>query len=557
MSQLHGDGINFSFFNLLWSKSTSNDDSQAPLRVPDTVVFLFGLPHQWYFTSKNGGPNRDQTMILRKRRTNLTLENIEEVFLDKASSRGSVGEDDVVAYFIEQGGTGSCNIEYFNARSLRKFVTILSPRIVLHALISHSRLLLLPRPTTIPDDFLQDGKTNKSGILQRFINPHGGRYNSQIRAMWTPTLCLQERRRTKQDLHDTRFALSERSITFDGPEIHSVSVPLRGTVLAGRIQSICTEISKHITQVVQEDTTSKRHNDVDNSFLGVARMVVNFKVDGNGRIWILWSDSVRLESMSRDDTSILSKLEPSSPLQGAVSEPLNMDTIVELPASTRLSQVPNHSTALKLDNKMKVASCPSCSRQDFDQQFQAVPYKTIMQHFEKTLEMLISQDESHPSTVWPPDDRFIRAAGGIGFGMLSSQLAQDREMQSAKRLPEESLTIPPVIRQIHPKLRAKGFQMHRNDPSFLFKTCNVCEDCFLTYAQLTSTSFMMTRPIAITDATAFEGSITASFPMHDTPKSKRVYKRNPDNDTTRHRFEKAPGIPQMIWHEDCTTKKKT
>jgi len=65
-------------------------------------------------------------MILRKRRTNLTLENIEEVFLDKASSRGTVGDDDIVAYFIEhgQGGTESgdscCNIEYFDPRSLRK-----------------------------------------------------------------------------------------------------------------------------------------------------------------------------------------------------------------------------------------------------------------------------------------------------------------------------------------------------------------------------------------------------------------------------------------------------
>lgn len=363
--------------------------------------------------------------------------------------------------------------------------------------------------------------------------------------MWTPKLCLQERRRTKQNLHDTRFALFERAITFDGPEIHSVSVPLRGTVLAGRIQSICTEISKHITKVVQEDTSSKRRNDVGKSFLGVARMVVNFKVDGNGRIWILWSDSVRLESMSRDNTSILSKLEPSTPLQGSISEPLNMDTLVELPASTKLSQIPNHSTALKLDNKMKVASCPSCSKEDYDLHFQAVPFKTIIQHFETMLDMLRSHEESHPSKVWPPEDRFIQAAGGIGFGMLSSQLVQDRETQSTTRVAEESLSIPPVIRQIHPKLRVKGFQMYRSDPSFLFKTCNVCEDCYLAYAQLTSSNFMMTRPIEITDATAFEGNPTStSYPVHATPKSKRVYKR-PDNDATR-LFLEAPQLPHAI-----------
>lgn len=313
-------------------------------------------------------------------------------------------------------------------------------------------------------------------------------------------------------------------------------------MLAGRIQSICTEISKHITKVVQEDTTSRRRNDVDNAFLGVARMVVNFKVDGNGRIWILWSDSVRLESMPRNNTSILSKLEPSSPVQGSVSEPLNMDTLVELPPSTKLSQLPNHSKTSKLDNKMKVASCPSCNKEGFDLHFQAVTYKTIMQHFESTLDMLSSHEESHPSKIWPPDDRFVKAAGGIGFGKLSTQLAHDREMQSTERVTEESRNISPVIRQVNPKLRVKGFEMYRNDPSFLFKTCFVCEDCYLAYAQLTSSNFMITRPVEI----AFEGN-TTSHPV-PPPKNKRVHKRNPENDTnmTRHLFEKAPEIPDAI-----------
>lgn len=168
---LHGDGINFAFYNLLWSKSEDSSGSRGAaektpvatiddpldsrrrvvsaksnrgrnlnpiiLRVPDTVVFLFGQPHQWYFTSNNGGPDRDKTTILRKRRSNLTLANIEEVFLNKA---GEVGEDDVVAYFIgnsEENDMEECTsnhlcsvegignealsyIKYFNKKSLRK-----------------------------------------------------------------------------------------------------------------------------------------------------------------------------------------------------------------------------------------------------------------------------------------------------------------------------------------------------------------------------------------------------------------------------------------------------
>lgn len=142
-SDIHGDGINFAFFELLWSKYSSDEasssENKAPiLRVPDTVIFLFGLPHKWYFTSKNGGPHRNKTTILRKRRANLTLENIEQAFLAKAVSRGGVGED-VVAYFISskivnsnldvcnatEDEEVSCDIEYFNKESLRKPFTTL------------------------------------------------------------------------------------------------------------------------------------------------------------------------------------------------------------------------------------------------------------------------------------------------------------------------------------------------------------------------------------------------------------------------------------------------
>jgi len=143
---LHGDGINFAFYDLLWSKCSSEEKTSSSekqsriLRLPDTVLFLFGQPHQWYFTSKNGGPHRDKTTILRKRKANLTLKNIEEVFLSKASSKGGIGNDEVLAYFIntntERSGNDlnasmdsynaiadnemSCNIEYFDKSSLRK-----------------------------------------------------------------------------------------------------------------------------------------------------------------------------------------------------------------------------------------------------------------------------------------------------------------------------------------------------------------------------------------------------------------------------------------------------
>ena len=72
----------------------------------------------------------------------MTLENIEEVFLTKASSRGKACDDEVVAYFIssktEATATNdgfdasldaydavvdnekTCSIEYFNRETLRE-----------------------------------------------------------------------------------------------------------------------------------------------------------------------------------------------------------------------------------------------------------------------------------------------------------------------------------------------------------------------------------------------------------------------------------------------------
>ena len=486
----HGDGINFAFFNLLWSKSDGGTKTKevadrqggvkpAILRIPDTVVFLFGQPHQWYFTSKNGGPNKDKTTILRKRRGNLTLANIEEVFLTKSASR-ELGEDDVVAYFISSNGDGDGTEQLVNLEAGDAFANNNAPPCTIEYLNQ-----------TALKEFLQHGRTNKSGILQRFIAPHGGgRHNSQIRAIWTPKLCILERRQTKQELDDTRFALYERCITFDGPDVHSVSVPLRGTVLAGQVEHICKDIVEHLANVAAENahtatksvSASKKCN--DNTFVRVARMVVNFKVDGNGKIWILWSNSIRLESVALDNP------EQHSSTRKSPLSPLNMETIVKLPSSVKLTQAPNHNANMTLENKLVTATCPSCNSIDVNPHFQPVPYRTVIQHFEKTLKMLEDDASSHPSKVWPPDDRFIIAVGNVGFGSLAGQIAHDRKANPTRKYTEETRTIPPVIREIHPSLRVKGYAVYRNDPTFLLKTASVCESCFLSYAELTVISFV-------------------------------------------------------------------
>lgn len=551
---LHGDGINFAFFNLLWSKSDGGTKTKevadrqggvkpAILRIPDTVVFLFGQPHQWYFTSKNGGPNKDKTTILRKRRGNLTLANIEEVFLTKSASR-ELGEDDVVAYFISSNGDGDGTEQLVNLEAGDAFTNDDAPPCTIEYL-NQSAL----------KEFLQHGRTNKSGILQRFIAPHGGgRHNSQIRAIWTPKLCILERRQTKQELDDTRFALYERCITFDGPDVHSVSVPLRGTVLAGQVEHICKDIVEHLANVAAENantasksvtsSASKKCN--DNTFVRVARMVVNFKVDGNGKIWILWSNSIRLESVALENPD-----QHSSTRKSPLSL-LNMETVVKLPSSVKLTQAPNHNANMTLENKLLTATCPSCNSIDVNPHFQPVPYRTVIQHFEKTLKMLEDDVSSHPSKVWPPDDRFIIAVGNVGFGSLAGQIVHDRKANPTRKYTEETRTIPPVIREIHPSLRVKGYAVYRNDPTFLLKAASVCETCFLSYAELTVTSFVqLSKRIIESGDNQEKGKAHYNYPNsvnNDKPRDGGRGKKNVKASVrnTVELYSKPPELPPPI-----------
>lgn len=250
------------------------------------------------------------------------------------------------------------------------------------------------------------------------------------------------------------------------------------------------------------------------------------------------------------ETKLTAEPDNTSILQAA---PLNMETVVRLPSTVKLTQAPNHNKNLKPENQLLSETCPSCNKQDDNPHFQPVPYKTAITHFEKTLEMLEEEDKSHPSKVWPPEDRFIKAAGNVGFGSLSLQLAHDKQgnNRSTRKYTEETHNIPPVIRQIHPKLRAKGFEMYRNDPLFLLKNCSVCEDCFLAYSSLATNNFThITRPVE--PFASEQQEIRYEFPIDDNDKKNKEKhredsgKENKDSSgTTTGIFADIGNVPEL------------
>mmetsp|Transcript_23981 Transcript_23981/g.51839 ORF Transcript_23981/g.51839 Transcript_23981/m.51839 type:complete len:167 (-) Transcript_23981:918-1418(-) len=166
-------------------------------------------------------------------------------------------------------------------------------------------------------------------------------------------------------------------------------------------------------------------------------MVVNFKGNGNGNIWILWSNSIQLKSAATETK--LTESDSHSSMQITLSQPLNMETVVRLQSFMKLMQAPNHIDNMKLDNKSLFETCPLCSKHDANPHFQPVPYKTIIQHFEKTLEMLEAAPELHPSKVWPPEEHFIKAAGCVRFGSFQPQLTRDREITQRRSTPRKHM----------------------------------------------------------------------------------------------------------------------
>ena len=88
---LEGDGVNSNLFHYLWSKDES--DWGPHINIPDTIVYKYGVPFCWYFTSSNG-------TVQKKSRHNLSSVRIEEAFTRKAMG------SDIVAYFISATKAG-------------------------------------------------------------------------------------------------------------------------------------------------------------------------------------------------------------------------------------------------------------------------------------------------------------------------------------------------------------------------------------------------------------------------------------------------------------------
>lgn len=86
MAYIDGDGPNPDIYHLIW-KNEGPYLEKYQIHIPETIIFIHGIPTAWYFTNQDG-------KILRKKARNLSHENIVQRFTAKKS------QQDIVGYFI-------------------------------------------------------------------------------------------------------------------------------------------------------------------------------------------------------------------------------------------------------------------------------------------------------------------------------------------------------------------------------------------------------------------------------------------------------------------------
>eukprot|EP01065_Artemidia_motanka_P030298 TRINITY_DN3630_c1_g2_i1.p1 TRINITY_DN3630_c1_g2~~TRINITY_DN3630_c1_g2_i1.p1 ORF type:complete len:750 (+),score=279.79 TRINITY_DN3630_c1_g2_i1:664-2913(+) len=134
-------------------------------------------------------------------------------------------------------------------------------------------------------DFLYSRISRPDGVLQKFITPEG-RHNEVVQAVWSPCGAVQlvTKRQNTHAHNDRRTSMHDRSVTFEGPTHLS-----REAFLAPHIQWLvkrqCGRFIMHF------HSTEQVH---------IQRMVLHFKVDGDGELWLLWGSSVRIHRAGRE-----------------------------------------------------------------------------------------------------------------------------------------------------------------------------------------------------------------------------------------------------------------
>ncbi|KAG5471883.1 hypothetical protein CUR178_02547 [Leishmania enriettii] len=270
---LEGDDVVTGLYNILAKRNPKTMKACRDIRIPDTVVFEHNFPRGWYTTDMRAKE------VVRKQGKELDANTIEQGFTQDLHD----GSPIAATYLCTTEKTNddgetevSTLVEVFNRDTLAAFLA---------------------------------RKIKPDGILQKFILPKGY-HNSVIKVVWSPRVCVVQRRTNKYRIFDRKRAESDPfsiTVTYDGPTFLSDEGSVSGNI-AIDLKQLCGNIVQHFYYTEHKYIT---------------RMVLYFKTDQRDRLWLLWCGSLRVSDRnapSEMPVNLITNFAEPSPAGNAFDE---------------------------------------------------------------------------------------------------------------------------------------------------------------------------------------------------------------------------------------------
>ncbi len=242
LPELGATGLVHNLYEYLWMKNNLLQTrcmyhKCPPVLVPDTVLLQNKQPVWWYFSSHKTG-------TLQRRSKELSIDKVTEAIV----RRQDPSTDIVSVYVGSAQGDIQPITEYLTPAGMDYFLS------------------------TPPS------RRTKQGLLQSFIVPKGTS-NFTIRVSWTPDECTMDSCININKLADPELDAQDRAATND--DKNCVLIPMAGNVLSTQLERLCACITEHIYLASGQQ-------------FKVMSMVINFKIDSEDRVWLLWCEQMEV-----------------------------------------------------------------------------------------------------------------------------------------------------------------------------------------------------------------------------------------------------------------------
>eukprot|EP00002_Diphylleia_rotans_P026775 TRINITY_DN5356_c0_g1_i5.p1 TRINITY_DN5356_c0_g1~~TRINITY_DN5356_c0_g1_i5.p1 ORF type:complete len:614 (+),score=120.48 TRINITY_DN5356_c0_g1_i5:49-1890(+) len=463
-------------YSLLWTKDSKGHGCSGVM-IPDTVQYNNIQCETWYFMSQSDGK------IRRKHTSSLQEDKIVESFLtmdyelqNHQNMNKRRNPHEIVGYVMKPTAEGkdTSTIEYLDDTGLKNYVY---------------------------------ADRHTKSLLQKFVESKGPN-NAVIRAVWSPQVCILEKKVNRHKLNDKKHDMSTRAVTYDGADQYSTPEPIVSDMLAGRIRQMCQGIVEHI-----ERLCLNRHK--------VRYAELYLKNDDYDQLWLLWCTSLRFTGQPFTE-------QPLFPVQ--VCDHLGRIG----PTGT---QPPRHERQFK---------CPGCNQLYDSNVKYEVAYKTVISQYQEAqiriLDHRAGGDTTHP--------HFLQSQKQISE-MTATELSQilqvsgpmsviTRKLSEADKADDPKddssspiFSIPPIIKRVAPNILLSKYKKLLRDPSFLHTTIDVCETCCLAMSDSALLSVRESLPSlqksrGFLPSIAQRGALLNSFPsissggIHDPSKAKKM-----------------------------------